>query len=53
MAPKREQIRDLKASLDKRFKIKYLGNVVYYLRMQIIRNRKKRIIYVYQANYIK
>jgi hypothetical protein len=52
-APTKELITEFKTELDKRFRMKHLGDVSWYLGMQIIRDRPNRTIYINQAAYAK
>jgi hypothetical protein len=52
-APTKELIAEFKTELDKRFRMKHLGDVSWYLGMQIIRDRPNRTIYINQAAYAK
>ena len=48
----KEIIAKVKAQLDMRFKLKHLGPILYYLGMEITRNREARIMKVTQKGYI-
>ena len=52
LAHTRDTMNDIKASLDKRFKLKHLGTVSHYLGMQVFRNREKKEMFITQKGYI-
>ena len=53
IAPTRAEVDELKAKLAKKFKIKDMGPVAWFLSMKIDRNRAKRTISISQEAYIR
>ena len=51
LAPTKDLINKLKQQLDSRFRMKYLGDISWYLGMEVKRERPNRTIFVNQASY--
>ena len=52
-APNKQLISEFKTQLEKRFRMKHLGDVSWYLGMSIVRDRPNRTIYINQTAYAK
>ena len=46
LTPRKSGISLLKQQLDKRFRMKYLGDILQYLSMKVVRDRPNRTIYI-------
>jgi len=53
LAPHKSGISLLKQQLDKRFRMKHLGDISWYLGMKVVRDRPNRTIYINQASFTK